>query len=158
MERRLLEIYLADHHAAAAAGVELARRATRNNLGTDTGIVLAQVADEIAEDRRTLERLMRTLEMRSSPVKVALARVTELGSRLKPNGRLTGYSPLSRVLELETLALGIAGKRKMWQAFASVDRLQGVDGFDFAGLAARAEAQHAAVEACRRQAAEVAFD
>jgi hypothetical protein len=36
--------------------------------------------------------------------------------------------------------------------------LEGVDGFDFDRLAERAEAQHAAVEACRRQAAEVAFD
>jgi hypothetical protein len=158
MERRLLEIYLADHHAGAAAGLELARRALRNNRGTRTGAVLAEVADEIAEDRRTLERLMRTLDARPSPVKVVLARAAELGARLKPNGRLTGYSPLSRVMELEALALGIAGKRKMWQAFASVDRLQGVDGFDFTGLAARAEAQHAAIEACRRQAAEVAFD
>jgi hypothetical protein len=31
--------------------------------------------------------------------------------RLKLNGQLTGYSPLSRVVELEGLLAGIAGKR-----------------------------------------------
>jgi hypothetical protein len=157
MERRLLAIYLVDHHAGATAGIELARRAARSNRGSATGTVLARLAEEIAEDRRTLERLMRLLNVKPSPVKVVLARAAELGGRLKPNGRLVGYSPLSRVVELEALSLGIIGKLKLWQAFEGVDRLQGVGGFDFAGLAARAEAQHDAVEACRRQAAEVAF-
>ena len=36
--------------------------------------------------------------------------------RLKPNGQLTGYSPLSRVVELEGLALGITGKLALWKA------------------------------------------
>ena len=158
MERRLLETYLVDHHAGSAAGLELARRAARNNRGGESGIVLAQVADDVAEDRRTLERLMRALDVQPSPVKVALARAAEFAARLKPNGRLAGDSRLSRLTELETLSLGIVGKLKLWQALAAVRPPQGVDGFDFDRLAERAEAQHAAVEACRRQAAEVAFD
>ena len=158
MERRLLATYLVDHHAGSAAGLELARRVARNNRGGESGIVLAQVADDVAEDRQTLERLMRALDVQPSPVKVALARAGEFATRLKPNGRLLGDSPLSRVTELETLSLGIVGKLKLWQALAGVRPLQGVGGVDFDHLAERAETQHAAVEACRRQAAEVAFD
>ena len=158
MPEGLLAIYLADHHAGSAAGVELARRTARTHLGTQTGIVLAQVADDIAEDRRTLERLMQVLGVRPSLLKVSIARAGELAARLKPNGRLVGSSPLSRVTELETLSLGILGKLKLWQGLAAVQLPPGAGGFDLQGLADRAEAQHAAVEGCRRQAAEVAFD
>ena len=47
-------------------------------------------------------------------VKVTAAWVGEKAGRLKPNGQLTGYSPLSRVVELEGLSLGIEGKRLLW--------------------------------------------
>ena len=40
--------------------------------------------------------------------------------RLKPNGQILGYSPLSRLVELETLALGITGKRSLWEALLGV--------------------------------------
>jgi hypothetical protein len=157
MDKRLLAIYLADHHAGAVAGFELARRAARSNRGTPTGAVLAEVAAEIAADRRTLERLMDAHGVRPSRVKVTLARAAELAGRLKPNGRLLRYSPLSRVAELEMLSLGILGKLKLWQACATVPPVAEISGLDFDALTERAEAQHAAIEACRRQAADVAF-
>jgi hypothetical protein len=72
--------------------------------------------------------------------------------RLKLNGRLTGYSPLSRLLELETLHLGITGKRELWRA---LERALGNDvpGFEFEELARRAERQAAEVEEHRLAAA-----
>jgi hypothetical protein len=42
--------------------------------------------------------------------------VAEKVGRLKPNGHLTTYSPLSRLLELEGLAGGIEMKRALWLA------------------------------------------
>ena len=36
--------------------------------------------------------------------------------RLKLNGRLRGYSPLSRLDELELLQIGVVGKRRLWRA------------------------------------------
>lgn len=59
---------------------------------------------------------------------------------------------------LETLALGIMGKAKLWQALqiaASIDRR--LAGLDFARLEQRAIAQHDAVEAYRRRLATVVF-
>jgi hypothetical protein len=35
---------------------------------------------------------------------------------LKLNGQLRGYSPLSRLDELELLQIGVAGKRRLWRA------------------------------------------
>ena len=46
---------------------------------------------------------------------VARGRLRSSG-RLKPNGQLTGYSPLSRLVELEGLSLGITGKLGLWRA------------------------------------------
>lgn len=155
--RKLLAIYLADHHAGSTAGIELARRAARHNAGTRIGMVLDDVVREIAADRRSLEQLMEALDVHSSPVKRTLAFLSERAARLKTNGRLFTYSPLSRVVELETLALGILGKLALWEGLAELPAMQGIAGLDFTDLAGRARSQHAAVEECRLQAVELAF-
>ena len=155
--RKLLAIYLADHHAGSTAGLELAKRAARHNAGSRIGAVLDDVVLEIAADRRALERLMEALQIQPSAVKRAGAFLGERLARLKTNGRLFSYSPLSRVVELEGLALGILGKLALWEGLAGVPALQGVAGLDLADLAHRARSQHDAVEECRRQAVELAF-
>ena len=71
--------------------------------------------------------------------------------RLKPNGQLRGYSPLSRLVELELLLLGITGKRRLWPL---LDELVGADSSaDFKALAARAEDQRSRVEELQVRAA-----
>jgi hypothetical protein len=155
--RKLLAIYLSDHYAGSTVGVELAKRAARHNAGTRIGVVLDDVVAEIEADRRALERLMASLEVEPSRVKRAGAFLAERLARLKTNGRLFHFSPLSRVVELEGLALGILGKLKLWEGLADVAALQGVAGLDLTDLARRARSQHHAVEECRRQAVEVAF-
>src|SRR5690606_12289594 len=95
-----------------AAGVvwrELAWRAQRANDGTPLGTALRRVAKGIAEDVATFEQIMDRLEVRRSRLKPLLAMAAERLGRLKPNGRLREYSPLSRFTELDLLALGIAG-------------------------------------------------
>jgi hypothetical protein len=112
----LLRTYLQDHHAGSTVGVELARRAAGANQDTEFGKPLARIADEIAEDRESLERLMERLGVKPHPVKDAGGWVAEKLGRLKPNNRLLGYSPLSRVLELEGLLIGVTGKLALWEA------------------------------------------
>jgi len=78
-----------------------------------------------------LEALMQRLGIPLSRMKRPLALVAERVGRLKPNGQLRGYSPLSRFLELESLALGLDGKKLLWANLRDVaqvrDRLVGVD-------------------------------
>jgi hypothetical protein len=151
---RLLSIYLNDHLAGATAGVELARRALKENGENDYGQFLATLAEEIAQDRRTLIELMERLTIPRSKVKVPAAWALEKVGRLKLNGRIRGYSPLSRLVELEGLAGGIEAKRAMWLALlqirASDERLK-----DFAldALADRAEDQRQRLEPHRVSAA-----
>jgi hypothetical protein len=143
---RLLAIYLNDHLAGAALGVELARRLRSSNRGdAEFGEPLARICGEIEEDRETLIRLMERLGVDRKPFKPALAVIGERLGRLKLNGQVRGYSPLSRVLELEVLASGIGGKMQLWNALEESfgERL---DGFDFHALAERADRQGQRVE------------
>ena len=138
---RFLAIYLNDHLAGATLAVELARRLRSSNQGdAEFGEPLAPLCAEIEEDQRTLTRLMEQRGVSPDPVKPVLAKVAEKLGRLKLNGRLRGYSPLSRVLELEVLSGLIGGKLQLWNALEQSFG-ESLDGFDFHDLAARADSQ-----------------
>ena len=85
---------------------------------------------------------MTALGVEQSALKPAAGWVLEKAGRLKLNGQIRGYSPLSRLVELEGLETGVSGKRALWQALSSVfhgdPRLAQ---FNLAGLIARAEEQ-----------------
>ena len=69
---------------------------------------------------------------------------------------MTGSTELSLLLELELLYLGIEGKHSLWRSLGALDDSR-LAGFDFAGLAARAREQLAAVEEQRLRAAATAL-
>jgi hypothetical protein len=122
---RLLATYLNDHLAGSVAGVELARRAARSNRGTSYGDVLSDLVPQIVEDRGALQDVMRRVGVDVDRPKLALAWGAEKLGRAKLNGRLIGYSPLSRLEEFEFLLLGIEGKLLMWQALYRVAQHDG---------------------------------
>jgi hypothetical protein len=153
---RLLAIYLQDHLAGAAAARERFRFARDRNRGTPTGELLAGLLREVEEDAETLRRVLARVGAAPSTPKLAAALVVERVGRLKPNGRLLGYSPLSRLLELEALLLGVEGKRRLWLALAELDDPRLAE-FDFAALTARAAVQSDALEEHRRLAAVAAL-
>jgi hypothetical protein len=158
MDDRLLEIYLADHLAAASAGVELARRAARGSAGTETGPFLEQLSTDVEADRATLRRIVDSLGYRPSAAKNLMAWAGEKVGRLKLNGRLLRRSPLSSVLELELLSVGIAGKLALWEALQQVPDLdERLASADLTALVERARVQRAGVEEHRLAAARAAF-
>jgi hypothetical protein len=152
-----LHIYLQDHLAGATFGLELVQRCRRNNEGTEFAESLAELTAEIAEDRRALQRVMHDVGADASRTKVAAGWTLEKIRRLKPNGRLFEYTPLARVVELESLAIGIAGKRAMWRALDDVVPREDRGGRDFSALADRATDQLSRVEGLRLDAARAAF-
>jgi len=151
-----LSIYLNDHLAGSTVGVELARRTRASNEGTPLGDYLKRLTSEIQADRQTLQRLIAELGVRRDRFKALGAWVAEKLARLKLNGQLRGYSPLSRFLELESLYLGITGKRELWRALQHTFG-NDVPGFDFEQLGHRAERQAAEVEEHRLGVAEAAL-
>ncbi|HEY1358614.1 MAG TPA: hypothetical protein VGF21_09930 [Thermoleophilaceae bacterium] len=138
----LLGIYLNDHLAGATGGLELARRAQSSNAGTPLGDFLAGLVVELEEDREALERIMDRLGVGKDRLKVVAGWTGEKAGRLKLNGRLTGYSPLSRLVEVEALLLGVSGKRAAWLALLEISpREPRLDEEELQGLVDRAEAQ-----------------
>jgi hypothetical protein len=154
--QRLLSTYLNDHLTGATVGVELSRRARDQNEGTPLGGFLAQLATEIEEDRETLKAVMKAVGAGEDRLKLTFGWVTEKVGRLKPNNRLLGYSPLSRVIELEGLSLGVEGKRCLWQGLSEI-REPRLAEFDFDALIERAARQRAVLEEQRLAAAQTAF-
>lgn len=158
MTNRLLGIYLNDQLAAGVLWRETARRAQRNNAGSDLGQALDRVATAIAEDVATFERIMQRLGVRQNRAKVVLAMAAERGGRLKLNGRLTSYSPLSRFSELEFLAYGIEGKKILWQNLRDLAHLgEQLPDVDFDALVARAQEQRDEIEPFRLAAGATAL-
>jgi hypothetical protein len=147
----LLATYLNDHLAGATAGRELARRSAASNRGSDLGRFLAGLAREIDEDRDALLALMGGLGVGTDRIKVLGGWAVEKLGRLKPNGRLFSYSPLSRLVELEGLALGVRGKLALWQALEIIQAGEPtLAKTDLISLGERAERQLSELERHRR--------
>src|SRR6476469_1996759 len=152
MGEKHLAIYLNDHFAGSTGGLELVKRARRANEGAPLGEMLAELEKEIAEDRETLRAIMSKLGVREDPVKSAAGWAGEKLGRMKLNGQLRGYSPLSRLVELEGLYLGVTGKLSMWKSLEAAhgERLAG---FDLAAMAKRAESQRRRINSARTKVA-----
>jgi hypothetical protein len=111
----LLGIYLNDHLTGATAGLELFRRAAASHAGTPAGDVLKRLTAEVEEDREALLAITRDLGFSVRRYKVVAGWAAEKVGRLKLNGRILSRSPLSSVIELEGLCLGVAGKAAGWR-------------------------------------------
>jgi hypothetical protein len=152
----LLAIYLNDHLAGSTVGVELARRARGSNAGTELGDFLAELTVEIEEDRATLEEIMDAVGAGRDRLKVTGAWAGEKLGRLKLNGSWLSYSPLSRVVELEGLRLGVEGKACLWRMLRELADPR-LSGFDLDALIERAERQRDGLELRRLEAGRVAL-
>ncbi|MEU9544100.1 transaldolase family protein [Streptomyces mirabilis] len=111
----LLAIYLNDHLAGATGGLELCRRAAQGQRDEERATAFSTLAKQVEEDHDSLVQIMFDLGVSTDHPKVALGRLTEKAGRLKPNGRLFSRSPLSDVLELESMLLGVQGKASCWR-------------------------------------------
>jgi hypothetical protein len=150
---KYLPIYLNDHLMGSTTGIELVRRIASEHRGTDLGTFAEGLAAEIEEDRDALLEIMERLGASRDQAKVALGWVSEKAARLKPNGELRGTSPLTPLVELESLSLGIEGKRSLWLALAEAGAVAELIGRDrLAQLEARAADQRERVEVHRRAA------
>ncbi|MCA1720252.1 MAG: hypothetical protein LC779_03810 [Actinobacteria bacterium] len=149
----LLGIYLNDHYAGATAGLELFRRAAANHSGTSAGPVLERLTAEIAEDRQSLREIMASLQIPVQAYKVAGGWAAEKIGRLKPNGRLLSRSPLSSLIELEGMHLGVIGKASGWHLLRKLAATEPrLDAGKLDELLARAERQTKELEELRLQA------
>jgi hypothetical protein len=98
--------------------------------------------------------LLKRLGIRGDAIKIMTAVGAERLGRLKLNGELLRYSPLSRLEELEILSLAVTGKLAMWRALrASLGDDPRIRGFDLERLIDRGTSQRRRLDRLRERAA-----
>lgn len=120
MHQRRLATYLNDRNAILVAGGELASRAAASNEHQHYGPPLKAVAAALEEDRELLRVIMAAQGVAPDRVKTTFAWAGEKLGRLKPNDQISGYSPLSRVVELDGLTAIVTTLQSTWTALAAV--------------------------------------
>lgn len=78
----------------------------------------------------------------------ALARAGELVGRTKLNGRLRGRSPLTRLVEIEAVRMGVLGKLSLWQTLRTHAAALAVDPGHLQELQDRAQHQLQILQEC----------
>ncbi len=150
-------IYLNDHRALLAAERALAERSREANAGSDLGHLLRTVAVQNEADQVVLDRLLERVGGSPNPVKRIGALIGERLGRLKLNGQLTGYSPLSRLIEIESLLASTAMRRAMWNAVAAM-AIEDQVTIDAAMRAETADEQHVRLGEHHVEAVLIAFE
>jgi len=152
MENELLAIYLTDHLAGATGGSKRMRRLADAERDSPYAETLERIAREVEEDRMTLVSIIEAEGIEPRWYKAAMARVGEAVGLVKTNGTLFKRSPLTSVIELEAIRMGVTGKLDMWSALKNT-RLAGKHDFDM--LIDRANRQLHQLELVHTQRAQV---
>jgi hypothetical protein len=157
-ELHLLHIYLRDHEAAAVGGLQLFRRCSSANRGTAYAADLQILTDAVRDDRDALRRICRSFGVKYSNVGRAVAYAGATLGRVKTNGRVFKYSPLSRVLELEALSSGVMSKLRLWESLAVLSAVEArLDEAELSRLASDANDQLEGLRRLHDMAAREAF-
>ena len=156
MSQPTLGRYLNDHLSGSEAAVRLLTRLSSRYSRTDLGRFFAGLLHDIRADQQALRDLTDRIGVKRSVMKQAAGRLAEVAAR--PKLRFGTNEPLGLFESLELLALGILGKRSLWQALlrlAPSDRR--LDLRELMRLDARALAQHTRVERRRLAMARMAL-
>ena len=148
-----LSAYLNDHLAGSVGAIAMVERAIEENGGTLFGRRLEEILKEIRKDQAVVQDLIERVGSKENPLKKAGAWLAEKAGRVKLSG--TGDpGELARLEVLETLAMGINGKRALWRALRVVaGKHPLLRDLDLDVLERRAVEQHDRVEEWRLEAA-----
>jgi len=153
-----IAVYLNDHLAGATAGVNLVGQAADRHRSDELGEFFAPLAAEIKADLVTLEQLIVDMRVDKSATKAALV---EIGSKLtapKFSAEGAGNQHLGDFVTLETLSIGVEGKRCMWKALKTVtDAYPALQALDLDELESRAQGQRERLEDKRNEMAPLAL-
>jgi hypothetical protein len=146
---KLLAIHVNDHLAIAAGTIELARRVASQYGGSEFGELARTLLPRLEEDREAMAAVLAETGGRRDPLKDWAARGAERLGRLKLNGRLSGSSPLSPLVELDGLSLGIEASALLWRNLEGAADGLGLERSRLQAGASRAAAAREEVERLR---------
>jgi hypothetical protein len=108
---------------------------------------MTPLAGDIEEDRQALHDQMDTHDVSRNPVKQVTGWVAEKASRVKFSGATSAEDEQSLMMAIESLRLGVAGKKCLWLALTEVRaEYPALSELDLEALTARASAQETTLE------------
>lgn len=150
--------YLNDHLAGSVGALELLDRLIEAYEGKAFERFFRDLRDDIHADQEDLKGLIQKLGVAESAVRKAGAWFLEKLSRPKIDLDDGSKPDFGLLLALETLLLGITGKRSLWRALQAASRtVPELGRLDYAGLEKRAIEQCERVEARRLEIARSVF-
>ena len=153
----LLRIYLRDHEAASVGGLQLFRRCCKANRGTAYEAELRRLTEDVRANRDALRLICQRFGVEYSKVGRAVAYAGATLGRLKMNGRVFTYSPLSRVIELEALSSGVTSQLRLWQSLVQLSADERLDSGELSRHVSEAIDQLEALQRLHDMAAPEAF-
>jgi hypothetical protein len=119
MDDRAFAAYLEDHLAGSGVGLTVARRLRRAHLGDEIGSAMLRLEIQIEDEQRALRTAIARLGgSESGPGLVGQVMGLAAGLAMTAR-RVVMPEPVPTLLEdLETLAVGVWGKRLLWGALA----------------------------------------
>ncbi len=146
-----LDSYLNDHLAGSVGALELIDHWIDICHGKPLAMFFAEIRNEISRDQETLRDLMHALGAKESNVRQAGAWAAEKLSRVTFAVAGDEVGGLGLGLALETLVMGITGKKLLWRTLGAVDMAQ-LQGINFTQLEQRADEQIERIEIVRLRA------
>jgi hypothetical protein len=147
-----LPTYLNDHLAGATAARDLIERVAKDAEGTSLGAFLTTLLYDIEADRTDLRAIMRRLDVDERRLEQVVGAVGERAARFKFDVIDRHAGEMNRVLELESMAMGIQGKTALWTTVQILARSEPrLADVDLDRLAARAREQLQEVERRRQE-------
>jgi hypothetical protein len=129
-----------------------------SNRGKIHEQIFIQLRQEVGEDQEVLRGLLDDLDSGSGALRNTTAFLSEKLARIKLLLEDPSGGQLARLEKLETLALGIDGKRALWHSLLAVaEEIPALRKVDLARLVQRAGDQRNRVEDLRVEAAREAF-
>ena len=143
-----LHRYLLDHLTGSDAAVSVVNRLRRSHRGTREGELFAELHQELHEERALLKTLITSLGGSATSVRRVVGQATGGVMKVAAGGRQGG---LALFRTLESLAIGVQGKRLLWRALGEITPpLRLPANRSFRELEALAVDQWQRIDECRR--------
>jgi hypothetical protein len=158
MQDTYLATYLNDHLGASVAEIELAQRCLSNNRDSGLGTFLEALLLVLQDNQVRVRKLLRRINAQESVAKKLGGWMIEKVGRLKVNNALLRYSDLSRVIELETLVVGLQAQTNLWSVLEKYRATDArFEGIDFSLVRTQSEGMLEKLRGHHSRAAELAF-
>jgi hypothetical protein len=153
-----LTTYLNDHLAGSVVAIELMKNIEAIYADTPVADFIAELRDDVEEDRKELEAIMSFLQISGSRSRKASAWLVEKFTQLKLRLDDPTQGDFRLFESLEALSLGIEGKKSLWLALSAAAEVSPeLRIAAYEQLKQRADDQRKRVDAVRVELAKIAL-